>query len=67
MNGGKCTKYNTPQFPKMDICVNPECEAIGTQEDYPFAEEKAFVKTFTSDLLSVSVDPLLRRQPTDMI
>ena len=57
LNGGKCTKCGTPQFPKMNICVNPECEAMNTQEDYPFADEPAFVKTFTSDLLSVSVDP----------
>ena len=25
MVGGKCKKCGTPQFPKMDICVNPEC------------------------------------------
>ena len=24
MVGGKCTKCGTPQFPKMDICVNPD-------------------------------------------
>ncbi len=41
----------------MDICVNPACNAFHTQEDYEFSELPAIVKTFTSDLLAVSVDP----------
>jgi NAD(P)-dependent dehydrogenase (short-subunit alcohol dehydrogenase family)/uncharacterized OB-fold protein/putative sterol carrier protein len=55
--GGKCTACGTPQFPKMDICVNPECGAFHRQEDYEFADVPARVKTFTADMLSVSVDP----------
>jgi 3-hydroxy-3-methylglutaryl CoA synthase/NAD(P)-dependent dehydrogenase (short-subunit alcohol dehydrogenase family)/putative sterol carrier protein len=55
--GGKCTECGTPQFPKADICVNPECGAFHSQEDYEFADVPAKVKTFTGDLLSVSVDP----------
>jgi len=55
--GGKCKDCGTPQFPKMDICVNPECGAVNSQEDYEFADVPAKVKTFTGDLLSVSVDP----------
>jgi len=55
--GGRCTRCGTPQFPKMDICVNPECNALNTQEDYPFADEPAFIKSFTGDLLAVSIDP----------
>ena len=55
--GGKCTQCNTPQFPRMDICVNPECGAVNTQEDYEFADVPARIKTFTADMLSVSVDP----------
>ncbi|MBI4965572.1 MAG: SDR family NAD(P)-dependent oxidoreductase [Desulfomonile tiedjei] len=57
MVGGKCTKCGTPQFPKMDICVNPECRDSHTQEDYEFAEVPATVKSFTGDLLAVSLDP----------
>jgi len=57
MVGGKCTKCGTPQFPKMDICVNPDCQASYTQEDYEFADVPAAVKTFTGDLLAVSVNP----------
>ncbi|MBI5585268.1 MAG: SDR family NAD(P)-dependent oxidoreductase [Deltaproteobacteria bacterium] len=57
LTGGRCTACGTPQFPKMDICVNPDCQKVHTQEDYEFAEKPAFIKTFTGDLLTVSVDP----------
>jgi 3-hydroxy-3-methylglutaryl CoA synthase/NAD(P)-dependent dehydrogenase (short-subunit alcohol dehydrogenase family)/putative sterol carrier protein len=55
--GGKCSECGTPQFPKMDICVNPDCGALHSQEDYEFADLPAAVKSFTADMLSVSVDP----------
>ncbi|MDJ0856402.1 MAG: 3-oxoacyl-[acyl-carrier-protein] synthase III C-terminal domain-containing protein, partial [Desulfobacterales bacterium] len=55
--GGRCEACGTPQFPKTDICVNPECGALHTQEDYPFADIPAKVKTFTGDMLAVSVNP----------
>jgi 3-hydroxy-3-methylglutaryl CoA synthase/NAD(P)-dependent dehydrogenase (short-subunit alcohol dehydrogenase family)/putative sterol carrier protein len=55
--GGKCKRCGTPQFPKMDICVNPACGAFHSQEDYEFADVPARIKTFTADMLSVSVDP----------
>ena len=55
--GGRCTECGTPQFPKMDICVNPDCRANGAQEPYEFADEPAHIKSYTGDLLAVSVDP----------
>ncbi|RLC29173.1 MAG: short-chain dehydrogenase, partial [Deltaproteobacteria bacterium] len=55
--GGKCRKCGTPQFPKADICVNPACGAMHSQDDYEFADVPARVKTFTGDMLAVSVDP----------
>ena len=55
--GGKCQECETPQFPKADVCVNPDCGAFHSQEDYEFADVPATVKTFTGDLLAVSVDP----------
>ncbi|MFC1824745.1 hydroxymethylglutaryl-CoA synthase family protein [Thermodesulfobacteriota bacterium] len=55
--GGKCSECGTPQFPKMDICVNPQCKAVGTQEPYEFSDQPAFVKSFTGDHLAVSLDP----------
>jgi 3-hydroxy-3-methylglutaryl CoA synthase/NAD(P)-dependent dehydrogenase (short-subunit alcohol dehydrogenase family)/putative sterol carrier protein len=55
--GGRCDACGTPQFPKMDICVNPACGALRSQVDYEFADVPATIKTFTADLLAVSVDP----------
>ncbi len=55
--GGKCRECQTPQFPKMDICVNPACGAHHSQDDYEFADVTSKIKTFTGDLLAVSVDP----------
>ncbi len=57
MVGGKCEKCGTAQFPKMDICVNPACGALKSQVEYEFADVPAKIKTFTGDLLAVSVDP----------
>ena len=55
--GGRCKECGTPQFPKTEICVNPDCHAVGSQEDYEFSERPASVKSFTGDLLAISVDP----------
>ncbi|MEE8390408.1 MAG: SDR family NAD(P)-dependent oxidoreductase, partial [Anaerolineae bacterium] len=55
--GGRCTECGTPQFPKMDICVNPDCGAFHSQEDHEFADRPATIKSFTGDMLAVSVDP----------
>ena len=55
--GGKCRECGTPQFPRADICVNPDCGAVYSQNDHEFADIPAKVKTFTGDLLAVSVDP----------
>ena len=55
--GGKCRKCGTPQFPRQEICVNPDCNAVHQMEDYEFSMRSAKVKTFTGDLLAVTVDP----------
>jgi 3-hydroxy-3-methylglutaryl CoA synthase/NAD(P)-dependent dehydrogenase (short-subunit alcohol dehydrogenase family) len=55
--GGRCRACGTAQFPKMDICVNPQCGALHSQDDHEFADAPAQIKSFTGDLLAVSVDP----------
>ena len=55
--GGRCRACSTPQFPSYDICVNPACGAHHSQDEYEFADLPAKVKTFTGDMLAVSVDP----------
>ena len=57
MVGGICSQCETPQFPKSEICINPDCRAAGTQQPCEFADRPAVVKSFTGDLLAVSVDP----------
>lgn len=55
--GGHCTKCGTRQFPKTRICVNPNCNAVDTQEPEPFAEKTGTVNSYTADRLTYSPDP----------
>nr|WP_240953556.1 3-oxoacyl-[acyl-carrier-protein] synthase III C-terminal domain-containing protein [Sneathiella chinensis] len=57
MVGGQCSKCGTAQFPKSNICVNENCGAIDTQEDYPFADRVAKINSFTADRLTFSPNP----------
>ena len=58
--GGRCTQCGTVQFPKTAVCVNPNCGAKDTQEDHPFADMEAAIKTFTEDNLAYSPNPPLQ-------
>ncbi len=55
--GGKCSKCGTLQFPKTNICVNPNCNALQTQEPHPFAGKTGKINSFTADRLTYSPDP----------
>jgi 3-hydroxy-3-methylglutaryl CoA synthase len=55
--GGRCTQCGTQQFPRTDICVNPQCRATATQEPHPFREEPASVLTWSADYLTYSAAP----------
>ena len=55
--GGRCTVCGTLQFPRSDICVNPQCRATHTQEPHPFREEKANIVTWSADYLTYTADP----------
>jgi hydroxymethylglutaryl-CoA synthase len=55
--GGKCSKCGTAQIPAQDICVNPECEAVGTLEPYRFSDKLGHIASFTGDNLAASLDP----------
>jgi 3-hydroxy-3-methylglutaryl CoA synthase len=57
MVGGRCTQCGTAQFPQSDICVNPDCKAMNTQEDCEFAAERGSIMSYTSDLLTFTMDP----------
>ena len=55
--GGKCSRCGTVQFPKSNVCVNPNCHAADTQADYPFSEMRATIRSHTADRLTYSVAP----------
>jgi 3-hydroxy-3-methylglutaryl CoA synthase len=55
--GGICSKCRTPQFPKEGVCVNPDCNSIGPQEDFPFADRPGRITSWSADALAYSADP----------
>ena len=55
--GGKCSKCGTLQFPKSNVCVHPNCHAADTQEEHPFSEMRATMRSHTADRLTYSVAP----------
>jgi uncharacterized OB-fold protein len=57
--GGKCSACGTPQFPKGNACVNPQCREFGTLEDEPFKDKIGVVKSYTEDWLAISPNPPL--------
>jgi uncharacterized OB-fold protein len=57
MLGGKCTVCGASQFPKARLCVTPECGAMDSQVDYPFADRKGRINSFTADRLTYTPDP----------
>ncbi|MBI1180446.1 MAG: 3-hydroxy-3-methylglutaryl CoA synthase [Alphaproteobacteria bacterium] len=56
-SGGRCTVCGTVQFPRTHYCVNPNCQALDTQEPYSFADSPARVMSFTADWLSYNPSP----------
>jgi hydroxymethylglutaryl-CoA synthase len=56
-HGGRCAQCGTLQFPRSAICVNPNCNALETQEPYSFAETTGRINSYTADRLTYSPDP----------
>lgn len=55
--GGRCEQCGTVQFPKTNVCVNPNCNAMHSQVDHPFANIPARVMSYTADRLTYTPDP----------
>lgn len=55
--GGKCNVCGTLQFPRSNVCVNPNCNAFHSQEPHPFADMQGRIMSFTADNLTYSADP----------
>ncbi len=55
--GGKCRACGTVQYPRQRYCVNPECNALDSQDDYGFSERSGTLMSYTADSLTYSPDP----------
>ena len=55
--GGKCKVCGTVQFPRSQVCVNPNCHAMDSQDPYAMAGLECAVMSFTADSLVYSPDP----------
>ncbi|HUT48012.1 MAG TPA: OB-fold domain-containing protein [Alphaproteobacteria bacterium] len=55
--GGRCRTCGTAQFPKSNVCVNPNCGEFHSQEPMPFADIPAKILSWTADNLTYSPDP----------
>ena len=55
--GGKCRECGTVQIPREKYCVNPECNALESQDDYSFADKAGEVMTWTADRLTFDWSP----------
>lgn len=57
---GTCGACGTVQFPQLEYCVNPECNASASQfAQTPLVDEPAQVLTYTADWLSYHPAPPL--------
>ena len=55
--GGRCRRCGVAQFPRTDLCVNPQCRAQGAQDPYSFREQPASILTWSADYLAYTADP----------
>jgi 3-hydroxy-3-methylglutaryl CoA synthase len=55
--GGRCGTCGTCQIPRGEICVNPDCHAVGSQVPHSFAESTGRVATWSADNLTFTPDP----------
>ena len=57
--GGRCEQCGTLQFPRAEVCVNPDCRAFETQTPVCLSGMTGRVKSFTEDWLAHSPNPPL--------
>lgn len=55
--GGKCRECGTVQIPREKYCVNPDCNALNSQDDYSFSDKLGTVVTWTADRLTFDWSP----------
>lgn len=59
LNGSRCRRCGTPQYPPQRICVNPDCGAVDEMENYRFSDKKGTLFSYTEDHTAASINPPL--------
>ncbi|MGQ9749754.1 OB-fold domain-containing protein [Desulfosoma sp.] len=57
LEGSRCRRCGTPQFPPQRICAISECQAVDEMEPYLFSDKTARIFSYTGDNLAFSLDP----------
>lgn len=57
LEGTRCRRCGTPQFPPQRICAVSECQAVDETEPYLFSDKPARIFSYTGDHLAFSLDP----------
>ncbi len=55
--GGRCRNCGTFQYPRARYCVNPDCNALDSQDPQPFSDLSGKVMSYTADVLTYCPDP----------
>ena len=55
--GGKCRACGAAQIPREKYCINPDCNALDSQDSYSFADKQGVVLTWTADRLTFDWSP----------
>lgn len=55
--GGKCKVCGTVQFPRSEVCVNPNCHAVHSQDPFSFAGLECSIMSWSADSLTFTPDP----------
>jgi 3-hydroxy-3-methylglutaryl CoA synthase len=57
LQGGRCEQCGTLQFPRSNVCVSPNCQAVDSQAPHSFANMSARLNSYTADRLTYSPSP----------
>ena len=57
LQGTRCLKCRTQQFPPQRICVNPDCGALDEMEPINLSNKGGKIVSYTSDMLAATINP----------
>ena len=57
LQGSRCKKCGTQQYPPQRVCVNPHCGAVDWMEPLNLSEKGGKIVSYTSDMLAATINP----------